>query len=124
MPANGFQKVIGAVYLFDLMLGIDRAHVERIAASCRTQDGAGGTGKVPDGFTRQLDQTTAGIAFRKQKPFKAIADANNLPAEFARRQYRAGDDGVEPGDVAATDIYGNAFRFASVMMRLVRGAGF
>ena len=60
------------VDLFDLMLGIDGADVERIAAGGRAQDGARGTGKVPHALTRKADQTTAGIALRKQEPFEAV----------------------------------------------------
>ena len=70
---------------------------------------------IPAGRIEALDQLRAEghqpavwVAFRVQYPFESVADADHFPAQFGRRQGRAHDHGIHPGNEAGADVDGDA----------------
>ena len=103
------DQVAGTVHLLDHVLSVHLPDAERIGAGGVAQDGAAVGGEVLHNLRRKCQQTALGVAFRKEQPIKAVTDPHDLPPQLVAGQDRAGNDGVDPGDIAATDINSNAF---------------
>ncbi len=63
--------------------------------------------EVLDPLRSQRNQSAIGIVLRVKYTGKAIADANDLPTQFMRRQCRAHDHGAHAWNKTAAHINGN-----------------
>ena len=86
------DQVAGSIDLLDLVLRVHLSHGERICAGCGAQDRASARGLVLDKLRREFERTALRIAFGSEQFFKPIANADEFPPEFARRDDGAGDD--------------------------------
>jgi hypothetical protein len=77
---------------------------ERIAAIGGTKNGATEVRNLADGRTMKFHQSTVGETFRLVESAVALANADDLPAQFACGLNGAMNHGIQAGSVAAAGI--------------------
>src|SRR5512147_1977149 len=84
--------------------------MEGVRARGIAQDGVSARGNAFDDSWSEREQAAIRTALRCEDPVKPVPDSDHFPPEFARCHHRAGDDGVQPGYIATTEVDGDAFR--------------
>ena len=104
------KQLIGHVHFLNHVVFIDRADMKRIDPARLAQDAPACRIQALDQLGAEGHQPAIGVTFRVQHPFEAIADADHLPAQFARRQSRTHHHGIHAWHKAGARHDGNPFR--------------
>ena len=102
------QQLVGEVGLLDHPVFAHLADVERIDPGRLAQEAGARRVHVLDPIPAEGQQPTVGVALRVKHSVEAVPDADRLPAQLARSQSRAPDDGVDPRHVAGPHHDGDA----------------
>ncbi len=103
------EQFVRSINLLDCVLRVNRADLERIGPRRRAEDAAGRSRQAFQQRRRKPKQTALLVALGKQQSLVAVANTNELPAQFSRRENGPGEHGVEPRHVAAAEVDGNSF---------------
>ena len=108
--AEPLKHLIGTVNLRFASVGMLDHATERIAAIGGLKNGAAEVRDLADGRTMKFHQSTVGETFRLEESVVALANADDLPAQFACSVHGAMNHGIQAGSVAAAGIDRDLFQ--------------
>ena len=101
------QQLTGHVHFLHHVVFINRADMKRIDPARLAQDAPAPRIQALGQLGAEGHQPAVGVTLRVQHPVKAIADADHLPAQFARCQGRTHHHGIHAWHKAGACHDGN-----------------